>query len=361
VDTFPNVISKQGIGKHLMSMLPKFKLQECPQFPSQIFQRGKNLAQAKTKAETMNCKLQLTSRTCAMRFAMSQTHEFRKLISSAHVYMATYEEFHKNDPKFELKTWEICGQDFVADMCGCIDVFLPLITFLVQLQVLSVPIWKASVVWVTKVMADLDELVKLCVNFPPASCFHLASNISDIKKKTFHGQKLVDGWLIVGIEASSSGEERLEILKWKIRQLHDVERDLRNLAKDLSISLTSRFEKCTSNLQSILACIYIDCIVNLLVGVRKLSGYPSLLKEEEFVEFGREDFKQFFKYICSLQHVKELAENHFTELKLKCVYSDKILTNLKNTLKIILWTPNHVHILSRWLKFITTTDNGQVC
>jgi hypothetical protein len=58
VDTFPNVISKQGIGKHLMSMLPKFKLQECPQFPSQIFQRGKNqqifqrgknLAQAKIK------------------------------------------------------------------------------------------------------------------------------------------------------------------------------------------------------------------------------------------------------------------------------------------------------------------------
>ena len=280
----------------------------------QIFQRGKNLAQAKTKADTMNCKLQLTSRTCATRFATSQIHEFRKLISSAHVYMATYEEFHKNDPKFELKKWEICGQDFVADLCGCVDVFLPLITFLVQLQGLSVPIWKASV-WFPKVTADLDGLVKLRVNSPPGNCFHLASNISDIKKKSFHGQKLVDGWLIVGIEASSSGEERSEILKWKMRQLHDVESDLQNLAKDLSVSLTSRFEKCASNLQSILGCIDIDCILNLLVGVRKPSGYPSLMKEEEFVEFGREDFKQFFKYICSLKHVKELAENHFTELK----------------------------------------------
>ena len=231
----------------------------------QIFRRGKNLAQAKAKAQTMNCKLQLTSRTCATRFATSQIHEFRKLISSAHVYMATYEEFHKNDPKFELKIWEICGQDFVADMCGCIDVFLPLITFLVELQGLSVPIWKASV-WIPKVTADLDELAKLRVNSPPASCFHLASNISDIRKKTFHGQKLVDGWLMVGIEASSSGEERSEILKWKMRQLRDVEQDFRNLAKDLSISLTSRFEKCASNLQCILSCIDIDCIVNLLVG-----------------------------------------------------------------------------------------------
>ena len=91
-----------------------------------------------------------------------------------------------------------------------------------------------------------------------------------------------------------------------MRQLHDVERDLRNLAKDLSISLKSRFEKCASKLQSILGCIDIDCIVNLLVGVRKPSGYPSLLREEEFVEFGKDEFKQFFKYICSLRHVKEL-------------------------------------------------------
>ena len=91
-----------------------------------------------------------------------------------------------------------------------------------------------------------------------------------------------------------------------------------------------------------------------------VNGYPSLLKEEEFVEFGREDFKTFFNYICSLQHVKNLAENHFTELKLKGVYSDEILANLKNTLKVILWTPKHIHILSQWLKFITKIDNGQV-
>jgi hypothetical protein len=98
----------------------------------QIFQRGKNLDQAKSKAETMNnSKLQLTSRSCATRFSTSQIHEFKKLICSAHLYMATYEEFHKNDPKFELKKWEICGQDFVADLCGCVDVFLPLISYLV--------------------------------------------------------------------------------------------------------------------------------------------------------------------------------------------------------------------------------------
>ena len=195
---------------------------------------------------------------------MQRALQHRKFtIYSALVYMARYEEFHKNDPNFELRTWEICGQDFVADICLSVDVFLPLITFLIQLQGVGIPIWKASV-WVGKVTADLKELSKLRVNFPPESCFHLASNISDIKK-TSHGQKLVEGWLVVGIEGNSTGQERSEILSWKLRQLHDVERDLQNLA------------------------------------------------------------------------------------------------NLKNTLKIILWTPKYVHVLSRWLKFITTTDNGQVC
>ena len=74
-----------------------------------------------------------------------------------------------------------------------------------------------------------QTLAKLHVNSSPASCIHLASNISDIKKKTFHGQKLVDGWLMVRIEASSFGKERSEILKWKMQQLRDVEQDLRNL------------------------------------------------------------------------------------------------------------------------------------
>ena len=78
--------------------------------------------------------------------------------------------------------------------------------YLVQLQGLSVPIWKVSV-WFPKVTADLDGLGELRGNSPTESCFHLSSNISDIKKKTFHGQKLVDGWLIVGIEGSPSGKK----------------------------------------------------------------------------------------------------------------------------------------------------------
>ena len=55
-----------------------------------IFQRGKSLAEAKSKDNQMTSKLKLTSRARATRFSTSQINEFKKLISCLHVYIATY-------------------------------------------------------------------------------------------------------------------------------------------------------------------------------------------------------------------------------------------------------------------------------
>lgn len=324
-----------------------------------MFQRGKALAEARSKAEKMKSYLYLTSRTCATRFTTSQVHEFRKLLSSIHVYMATYREMHHHDSEFEVRQWEICGQDFIADVCGSVDVLTPAITYLVGLQNLQVPIWKA-VVWYPKVEAHLKKLGDLSIDCPPESCVHLNANIADIKEFKFHDQELVDGWLLVGRENNQTEEGRIELLNWESRQLKDVENDLQQLAKDVSASLHGRQEKCLSSLQSTLTCMDIDSILNLLVGNRNQNGFPSLTREDEFVKYGKEEFSKFYAYMCSLPHVKELAENHCTELKLREVYCDEILSKLKNTLKVILWTPRYVEILSRWLLFIDVAKNGQV-
>ena len=117
-------------------------------------------------------------------------------------------ETHQQDSNFELKKWEIMGQDFVADLCGVVDVLTIAVAYLVDLQGLQVPIWKA-VVWFPKVIEDLETLN----------------------------------------------------------------------------------EKCLSSLQKNLTCIDIDTIFSLLTGSRKQSGYPNLIKEDEFVQYGRDNFK----------------------------------------------------------------------
>lgn len=308
----------------------------------------------------MKSSLQLTSRTCATRFSTSQLHEFKKLISSLHVYIATFTELHQTDATFQLKTWEICGQDFAADLCGCVDVLVPVVTYLVDLQSLQVPIWKVAT-WYPKVKTDLDAFVHLSIESPPESCTNLSSKIAEIKKFRFNGQKLVHGWLVKKTSVSfTESHERLETVLWEARDLKDVQNDLQQLGKDLSDSLKLRHEKCVSSLQKILMCIDIDTIFSLLVGSRKENGFPDLNEEVKFVEYGRDGFREFYAYVCSLSHVKQLAENHFAELKLKEIYSDEILTNLKNTLKIVLWSPNHSTILSEWLRCVTTNNKHQV-
>ena len=325
-----------------------------------IFQRGKSLAEAKSKASQMTSKLKLTSRACATRFSTSQINEFKKLISCLHVYIATYIDTSQQDSNFELKKWEICSQDFVADLCVVVDVFTSAVTYLVNLQGLQAPIWKA-VVWFPKVIDGLDALSQLSISSPPESCVNLSSKIDEITEFRLNGQELVVGWLITDKNVSDTAtQERVETVNWKAREFSDVQNDLQVLAKDLVASLNVRNEKCLSSLQRNLTCMDIDTIFSLLVGHRKHSGYPSLVREDEFVQYGKDDFKLLYTYVCSLSHVKQLAENHFTELKLKECYSDEILAKLKHALKIVLWTPKHAPILCKWLKCITATTKHQV-
>ena len=59
--------------------------------------------------------------------------------------MATYTELHQKDNDFEVKQFEICGQDFIADICSCVDVTTPVIlTYLVDLQGIQVPVCMES-------------------------------------------------------------------------------------------------------------------------------------------------------------------------------------------------------------------------
>ena len=66
--------------------------------------------------------------------------------------MATYRALHQHSREFEVREWEICGQDLIADLCGSVDVLTLVITYLVDLQNLQVPVWKA-VIWYPKVQA----------------------------------------------------------------------------------------------------------------------------------------------------------------------------------------------------------------
>ena len=138
-------------------------------------------------------------------------------------------ETHQQDSNFELKKWEIMGQDFVADLCGVVDVLTPAVAYLVDLQGLQVPIWKA-VIWFPKVIEDLEALGQLSIHSVPESCTNLSSKIDEVKEFRLNDQKLVVGWLITDKQVTiHPSQERVETVSWKARELLDVENDFRIL------------------------------------------------------------------------------------------------------------------------------------
>ena len=161
------------------------------------------------------------------------------------------------DEDFEVKRFETCGQDFIADLCGCVDVITPVINYLVDLQGVQVPVWKVAA-WFQKENGDTKDLSTLSIDDPPTNYINLKFDIHDIKEFKFNGHELVDGWLVV-----ERIMERSEIVTWKMRQLVN---DLQRLDMDLASSLERRHAKCLSSLQHTLTCMEIDSLINLLIG-----------------------------------------------------------------------------------------------
>ena len=119
--------------------------------------------------------------------------------------MATYRDLHHHDSDFEVKEKEICEQDLIADLSDSVDVLTPAITYLVHLQNLQVPIWKA-VVWYSKVESYLEKLSNLSIVHPLESCIHLKSNIEDVKQFAIHPtvKNYSSRWLVVQWKQNSA-------------------------------------------------------------------------------------------------------------------------------------------------------------
>lgn len=320
----------------------------------QIFQRGKMLAQAKQQSASNDDgeKLLLTSRACATRFATSQIHEFNKLIQSLPTYIKTF----RNHAYSQVKECEIAGQDFVIDLLGCCDVTLPMVKLLVEVQGLQVPIWKICVWW-PKVKKDMETL-DLSLMAPSKLCHHLKTHASDVcDKEMFKGVKLVDGWILVDSSNDKDGKNLKTVQNWRCRDQDDCLHDLKKLKGDLIESMTERFQNSVTELQHILVSVDIDKIVENLCGKRGQKGIISI-DENALEQFGSEDFRRFFAYVCSQKHVKQLTENE--ELMLQPGLSHVIHRRLKVALKDYVWNPKYQKDIAEWFQVLNVASGKVV-
>ena len=305
-----------------------------------IFSQGKMFAQAKVQAEVDDTKILVTSRTCSTRFATSQYQEFLKLLESLPTYVKAFRSFNYS----EITEYQIAGQDFVFDMCGAVDVLNPVISLLIELQSLQLPIWKV-VVWQEKLMKELERFQRFSRNSIPSSMASLTSHATDIENMVYKGTSLVPGWIVVD---QTEGEDGEPVMEWMARELSDCEEDLQKLATDLLSSIKSRLAK-VSGIQHKLVCMDLDQLVGCMAGERNKQSVVRI-DEAKLEHFAKEEFKDFYEYVCTQNHVQKLAEHK--ELNLEPALAHVIHRKLKETLKMLIWDPNYIDILAECLKVI---------
>ena len=105
-----------------------------------------------------------------------------------------------------------------------------------------------------------------------------------------------------------------------------------------------------SDLQKKLVCLDIESIAACLVGERNVNGIVKI--DEELLEtFGLEEFKEFYEYICSQDHIKDFAESN--DIFLDPSLSHVVYRRLKSTLKELIWNPKMIEIFERCIHIVT--------
>lgn len=161
------------------------------------------------------------------------------------------------------------------------------------------------------------------------------------------GAELVPGWMIVSSETVTDKDgNRKEVNNWEVREMKDVEDDLKIFLTDLLLSFENRVKDCTKEMQHVLTCLDLDTLISLMCGEKLASGKVKLVCGEGPLELhGVEDFNKFYSFVCSLPHVKQLAEEE--DAFLDSAFASTVFHQIKQALKSYLWRDASEHLL-KW-------------
>jgi hypothetical protein len=100
------------------------------------------------------------------------------------------------------------------------------------------------------------------------------------------GAELVPGWMIVSSETITDKDgNRKEVNNWEVREMKDVEDDLKIFLTDRLLSFENRVKDCTKEMQHVLTCLDLDTLISLMCGEKLESGKVKLVCGEGLLSF----------------------------------------------------------------------------
>ena len=158
---------------------------------------------------------------------------------------------------------------------------------------------------------------------------------NEASRPKFEDIKLTVGWKVVNqtvMENTNAEKKRPNkeiIVNWEERTVEESLSDCCMFANDLASALESRLESCVNAKSS--SFFDIGEIFKLLCGKRLPDGRVKV-QEGDLEEYAMEDFREFFKEVCSLEHVKQLNDETFDPR-----LHSRVLSSFKQALRILVW------------------------
>ena len=139
VITIPKICKKfKTISKNYLKN--PFEVTNCKHnsFFNQVFGYGKMHAVAKATGKELEFLFRVTFSFAHQRFMSSSYLSLKNLETSYEAYVETFKE-HNNEE--ELR-YNLCGSDFIFDLCGVLDMLWLLVVLMLKTQLQWSPGWK---------------------------------------------------------------------------------------------------------------------------------------------------------------------------------------------------------------------------
>lgn len=210
----------------------------------QLFHHGKMHSVARHTAKDLKLPFRVSNSYADQRFMSSSYLSLKNLADSLEVYIETFKD---HDNREELG-YKLCGQDFVHDLLGVLDLLWPLVVLMLQSQAEWYPGWKLCS-HIPLVKRQIELFIVEVSKDDPASyvCPRLSKRIDEIREKRYGRSDLKTGWFVV-----RGGDDGVPT-EWTARELDDSVDDLKTLAKDVISQMEVRYDNSFSDLNRMLS------------------------------------------------------------------------------------------------------------
>ena len=146
--------------------------------------------------------------------------------------------------------------------------------------------------------------------FPKLNRHYKDLSKKDANECTSKNVELLPGWMVVNEteEIDDVTNKKTKVIEWVDRTPVDCLEEMASLCETIAEKVESRYTKRVCKAAHVLGgCFHIPNIFSLAPGLA-VCGF-SACQQSALYAYGKEDFHYFFKYVCSLPHVIQLAED----------------------------------------------------